>query len=94
MAVVQRRRQATGRRPPVVRGPELPAEAAFLWACYRELDDSRDCSMGMAPITEASLFFYGVNRGFRFEPWEIETLRSLDAAHRSHNAEQQKQKGG
>lgn len=79
-----------GAAPKRASGPDLPAAGAYLWAAYCEASESRAVGMGFGPISETDLFFFAANRNFRWQPWELKTMRALDRAHRVSVAETQK----
>lgn len=89
MAVVHRRLARAGgvalrRRP---QEPELPEEAAYLWAAWCELDATRINGMGPGPITYSELWAYAQLHGQPWAPFELELIRLLDREYLTHLAE-------
>lgn len=75
-------------------GPDLPAEAAWIWAAYCELDQTRQSGMGLGPITHLEMLAYATIHGFDWEPAEIAIIRALDREYLILQAEQRPRKRG
>lgn len=61
--------------------PELPDTGAGLYAAWRELAAARAGSgFGPQPLDWAALSAWQALMGLSMSPWEIETVRAMDAA--------------
>lgn len=68
-------------------GPDLPPEAAWIWAAYCELDLTRQNGMGVGPITHLEMLAYASLHGFSWDPPEVAIIRALDREFLIHHAE-------
>lgn len=59
-------------------GPPLPPELAYLWGAYLRLSARRGGGFGPSPITWSDLAAFQALTGFRFTPWEVEMIETLD----------------
>lgn len=85
MAVVRKRL-----KKPALAGPRLPAEGAYLWAAFLELDATRGGGMGPGPITHTEIYHYAKLHGFAWSPFELAAIRALDVSFLKHQAAEQK----
>lgn len=76
--------RATGRRPPELDVPGLPAQAAHLWDIFHELAAARGGNGYAAnPVDWKDLAAWQQVCGVALTPWEAETLIHLDRAVRA-----------
>ncbi|KVN92535.1 hypothetical protein WK57_30325 [Burkholderia ubonensis] len=68
----------TGKRPPEMNGPPLPAAGAHVWRWFLDLHRGRQCGFSPNPIAYHDMQSYFSLRRERPEPWEIKVLRRLD----------------
>lgn len=73
----------TGRRPEELNGPELPEEAEYLFAWWRELDAGRQSGVSANPLSWADMLAWAELTGRRPSPQEVEVLWAIDRAHLS-----------
>ncbi len=72
-----------------MKGGAMPAEGInpvdppdYLWDLWQHflcLNANRPPGMGPGPILESEIRAYCLNRDLRFERWELDALRALDA---------------
>lgn len=67
--------------------PQLPREAAHLWAFYLELDAARRSNgFGPDPIGFPEIAAWSALTDNALEPWEVYAIRRLDQAYLSDAA--------
>lgn len=67
--------------------PSLPPGCAGVWGDFLALHRTRSAGIGPSRISFAEIVSYQQVRGFPFQPWEIDAIRSADAAYFEHKAE-------
>lgn len=80
--------------PAFANAAKLPEGCEALWNDYTVLRSTAQPGFsGPTRIEESSIYYFQRNRGFRFQPWELEAMRRADSAFIKHYADQ-RAKGG
>jgi hypothetical protein len=58
--------------------PEFPDCLDYLWDWFISLNNTRQVSMGVSPISEQEIHAFCVNRSMRMAVFEVEAIRQLD----------------
>lgn len=74
-------KRATGRTDDLLVLPHIPLGVSALWAHFAALVGQRRNGMsGLHPLTWGDVGAYSRLYNVHFTPWELDTLRALDAA--------------
>lgn len=75
--------RVTGKQPPELDVPPLPAGLGELWHAYLQIRNSCAAGLGPAVMTQQDVLAWQQLQGVRLLPWEVDTLLAVDLAARA-----------
>lgn len=60
--------------------PDIPLAVEYLWDLFWQLDGGRSLGFGLSPLSYSDIGWYGLLMEVEFEPWEVKTIKRMDAA--------------
>lgn len=70
----------SGRVDPMLQANPLPAAGQALWGAFCELQGARGGGFGPSALPPSEVLAWCALNGVRLRPWEVQTLRMMDAA--------------
>jgi hypothetical protein len=87
--------RTTGKRPPILDGPEMPPGALHVWEWFQALQRGRTGNgFGLNPFSWSDLHAFFSLSGLDPRPWEVRLIRTFDHAFIAANATEESNNDG